>query len=174
MSALDTVQQKLIGTIALDPGLTSQGASDAVKNLCAFSATFNKSAADGMASTATSATKFITFSNPLSTPLRVSRVVINPGGSLTQDAANTANIIISTDDGVGGAAATCCTLVTTPVASGGTGTWAANTAIVATEAMFTQANRVVGAGGNLWLTISKNGTGVVVPILNITVLLEKL
>lgn len=150
-------------------------------------AMFYKPAADGAAATATAATKGngVTgidggYHNGHSFDMEVFGFIISANAGLTADAANNATINILTDDAAGGAAAAALS-VTTSIAAPGSGNWVANvhqkvtqvTAGAATKGVMTAANVRLRPGANLWLSIVKNGTGVVVPICSIAVLLRK-
>ena len=148
-------------------------------------ATFQKPAADGAAATATASTKGNgvngingSFSNPYDFDLAVVGFTISPNAALVSDAANNATINIETDDAADGAPAAALS-VTTSIALPGSGTWATdvpqivNAALGGTKGVVGAAPRL-RAGANLFVSIAKNGTGVVVPICTITVLLRRI
>ncbi len=118
----------------------------------------NKAAADGAAATATADTWF--WSNPFDfTCYLQSAIAVATTGTLTSDAANYAQILIKTNDGVGGATAIGLTANTTVV---GTGSWATNQP--KSFDTVTGAGIAIPAKGGLWFAIAKQGTGVVVPV----------
>jgi hypothetical protein len=129
---------------------------------------FVKAAADGAAATATADTLF--WTNPYDfTVYVVSAKAVMTGAALTNDAANNAAISLKTNDGAGGATAIAATLNTTVAAHGAT---LLQNQSVAFE-VITAANIAIPPGGGLWLNIAKNGTGVVVPVSNYTVRLQR-
>lgn len=120
---------------------------------------FDKTAADGMASTATADT-FI-WSNPFDFPLFVvSGTMITLGAGLTVDNTNFATVTVKTDNGAGGATATALTINTTVTELATSFTSNIRKAFTT----LTAANQAVASGANLFFNIAKTGTGVVVPI----------
>jgi hypothetical protein len=119
---------------------------------------FDKTAADGMASTTTADT-FI-WTNPYDFTLYLqSARMITLGAGLAADNTNNAVITIKTDNGAGGATAIGLTLTTSLTDSG---TFLSNQS--KTFNTVTGANIALVAGGNLWINIAKGGSGVIVPI----------
>lgn len=176
MSDLADVQAKLEGTLSLD-----EGGRKTIANLFAIVIVHRKTAADGMASTATANT--LVWTNPFTTPVRLRRLVITPGSTLTADASNFATITIKTDDAAAGTPAIALTVTTElAAAANGTGNWATSVPISrqisgddATVAVGAAAAEVdVVAGGSVWFNIAKTGTGVVVPVSDYTLVVEKL
>jgi hypothetical protein len=150
-------------------------------------AQFTKPAADGMASTTTAATKGNDvnaigggFSNIYPYDLEVVGFSITPNAALTADAANNAVISILTDDAADGAPVACFSL-TTSIAAPGSGNWATDvlqtvtkaTAVAGTKGSYTASAARLRPGANLFVSIAKNGTGVVVPISMIYVIMRK-
>lgn len=148
---------------------------------------FTKPAADGMASTTTAATKGNDvngiggcYSNCHSYDLEVYGLIIVANATLTADAANFATISVLTDDAADSAPAAALALSTT-IAAPGSGNWAVDvaqrvtsaTAAAATKGVLTPANTRLRPGANVFISIGKSGTGVVVPICQIGVLLRK-
>jgi hypothetical protein len=162
MSNLGDVQTKLVGTTAQDLG--GQATIDA---LFATEVVFDKAAADGAAGTATSNTKV--WTNPYTTPRKILRAVIQGTSGLTADNTNYATVQLLTDDGAGGAPAVAASVITQVSAQG---SWTANVSVA--FANFVAAQLAVPAGGNIWMSITKAGSGVVVPISKITIILAKL
>lgn len=130
-------------------------------------ATFQKTAADGAATTATADTLF--YSNPYDFPLYVvSGKVTATGAGITADNTNFATITIKTNDGIGGATAIALTVATTLTDSG---TFSQNQPKSFTAV--TAANIAVPPNGGLWLNIAKAASGVTVPVSFFTVRLQK-
>lgn len=152
------------------------------------SAFFFKPAADGMAGTATAATKGNGvngidggYHNGHSYDMEVFGFIISPNATLTADAANTATINILTDDAADGAPASALALRTT-IAAPGSGNWAVDvhqkvtqvtTQATVAKGTMTAANLRLRPGANLFVSITKEGTGVIVPICQIQVLLRR-
>lgn len=111
-------------------------------------AAFVKAAADGAAGTATAETAFARVSQPGN----VSNVFYVPSAALTGDPTNNATILVQKRDGIGGAPVTVATLTTTV-------SWAAFVPV----SLGTITNAALAPGNVLTLSISKGGTGVVVP-----------
>lgn len=120
-----------------------------------------KSAADAMANTATAETA--TAWRSVAYAGKVTSVIVNPTAALTGDPTNNAVITISKRDAAGANALTVATLTTTA-------SWVAGTAVAFT---LTSANVALVAGGSLTLTITKGGSGVVVPISEIIIFVER-
>lgn len=191
MSALTAWFKSLQGAFAeaypntVSTGVTSAG--ETVEGAFEEVAYFTKPAADGMAATATAATKGNDvnaigggYHNSHSFDMEVYGFTISPNAALTADAANFATISIQTDDAADGAPATALALSTT-IAAPGSGNWVNDTiqkvtqvtANGATKGVMTAANLRLRPGANLFIAISKSGTGVIVPICQIQVLLRK-
>lgn len=188
MSALTAWFKSLAGAISDSPAYqTSSSAQETVENAFEETAYFSKPAADGMASTTTAATKGNGvngidggYHNAHSFDMEVYGFTISPNATLTADATNNAVISILTDDAADGAPAAAFAL-TTAIAAPGSGNWAVDvhqkvtqaTANAATKGVMTAANLRLRPGANLFVSIAKNGTGVVVPICQIQVLLRR-
>ena len=140
-----------------------------------------------MAATATAATKGNDvngiggcYHNPHSYDMEVYGFTISPNATLTADAGNFATIQVLTDDAADAAPGVALALATT-IAAPGSGNWAVDviqkvtqvTANGATRGTLTAAGLRLRPGANLFIAITKSGTGVVVPICNIGVLLRK-
>ncbi len=187
-SALTAWFKSLAGAFADSAAYqTSSSAPETIENAFEESAFFYKPAADGMASTTTAATKGNGvngidggYHNGHSFDMEVYGFIISPNATLTADAANSATINILTDDAADGAPAAALSL-TTAIAAPGSGNWAVDvhqkvtqvTANGATKGVMTAANLRLRPGANLFVSIAKNGTGVVVPICQIAVLLRR-
>lgn len=177
MSALTNLFKSIAGAFAEQGASASQNAPDLVESAFDEIATFSK-AADGMASTTTAATRF--FMNPFAFDLEVMGFVIGPEAALVADAANTATIIIHTDDAADSAPASAIQVRTT-IAAPGSNTWATDiaqritqaTVNAGTKGTMTAANLRLRPGANLFFEITKQGTGVVVPASSYRVLLRK-
>jgi hypothetical protein len=174
------VIKKIGGELAQD-----EGGVGTANRLFDFAVSFQKPAADGAAGTATASTKGNgvngingSFSNPFDFDLAVVGFLISPNAALVADNANYATIAVETDDAADGAPAAALS-VTTQVAAPGSNTWATDVcqrvdlSTVGTKGVLGTAQRL-RPGANLFLSIAKTGTGVVVPICNITVLLRRL
>lgn len=180
MGQVNNVIKKVAGDLAAD-----EGGLATANRLFDLTAVFQKPAADGAAATATTSTKGNgvngingSFTNPYDFDLAVVGFVISPNATLTADAANFATINVETDDAADGAPAAAASLATT-IAAPGSGNWAVDVAQavregVTTKGVFTPTNQRLRAGANLFISIAKSGTGVVVPICTITVLLRRL
>jgi len=132
-----------------------------------FHERFDKLAADGAAGTATADT--LLWSNPYDFPVyMVSARLTLTGAALTADNANFATIALKSNDGVGGATATGLSITTAITDSGNI---SQNQPKAFT--LVTAAGAAVPAGGSIWLNIAKSGTGVVVPVSQISVRLRR-
>lgn len=167
-------------------GITSAG--ETVEGAFEETAYFAKPAADGMAGTATAATKGNGvngidggYTNAHSYDMEVYGFIITPNAALVADAANFATILVQTDDAADSAPATALSLATT-IAAPGSNTWATDVVQKVTQVTtnatpakgaMTAANLRLRPGANLFIAITKSGTGVVVPICGIQVLLRR-
>ena len=165
MSQLKDVQSKIAGTMGND-----LGGETITDYLFATEFTYDKTAADGTAGTATSNTKV--WCNPSTTPCKILRATLNPAGTLTASDADYATISLLTDDGAAGTPAAATTILTKTVASGGSGNWATSVSVAFGNQ--TASALVVPAGGCVWFAIAKAGSGVTVPISKVQVILAKL
>ena len=162
MSNLGDVKRSLAGTTACQ-----LGGLDTINQALDIVVVYDKTAADGMATTTTSDT--VIWTNPYDfTVYLVSGKYIGLGSGLTADPSNNATIAIKTNDGAGGSTSTALS-VTTSAADGGT--WTSNQSKSFTTT--TAANIAVPSGGCVWFNIAKGGTGVVVPISRYTLRLKK-
>lgn len=142
---------------ALSASVTQLGGKPTIDEALAFEVLFDKAAADGAAGTATTDT--LVWVNPYTVPVYLqSAYVVPTGAGLTADATNNATVTFRTRDGIGGASAAALTLVT-DVAGG---TWTQNQSKAITTQ--TMANLAVPVGGHITFSITKGGTGVVVPV----------
>jgi hypothetical protein len=142
---------------ALSASVTQLGGLATVDELGAVYVTFDKTSADGMASTTTTDT--LVWVNPFAYPVYIqSAYGVATGAGITADASNNATITFRSIDLVGGASAAALT-ITTDVAGGN---WTQNQS----KAITTQtiANLAVPVGGGITFSIAKGGTGVVVPV----------
>lgn len=114
---------------------------------------FDKQAADGAAANATAEHVIYVASGRE----QILNIKIMPDAALVADNANFATIVIKKRDGLGGAPVTVATIQTTIAA--GTGNWSAFQAIDFGVLVGGQ----LAAGSLLTVTITKSGTGVVVP-----------
>lgn len=121
-----------------------------------------KTAADGTAATATAETTGFVMTTAAAAAFAV---YFTPTATITGDVTNNATITLSARPAAGGASVPIATLTTT--AAGGP-----YTADVAKPMTLTAANVILTAFQEFTLTISKGGTGVVVPISFITILVE--
>lgn len=137
--------------------------------------TFTKAADDAMASTTTAEAGFGVL-NPLnafwfsvgatSRPMRSlgARLCKTTATGVTADAANYGTVNIFSRDTAGGTQTIACAQPTQPTANNGTGNWAAATlAAVALAAQAAATGAVMNAGGTLTWSITKTGTGVIIP-----------
>lgn len=142
---------------ALSASVTQLGGLDTIDESLAIQITFDKAAADAMASTTTTDT--LVWMNPYDYPVYLdSAYGVATGAAITADASNNATITFRTRDGVGGSSAAALTIVT-DVAGG---TWTQNQSKAITTQ--TKANLAVPVGGQITFSIAKGGTGVVVPV----------
>jgi len=118
-----------------------------------------KIAADGGAGTATAETP-IGMLGPGNVPIAIGAVSIHPQSALTADNTNFATITVAKRTG-GGAPVTIASCTTKLVGGGGTGNWTAFTPV----AMTVVANAFISPQDTITVTITKSGTGVVVPAL---------
>jgi hypothetical protein len=158
---------------ALSASLVQRGAASSiaqtaiVNQMLDVNYEYNKIAVDGAAATNTADT--LVWTNPYDFPVYVvSGKYVGVGAGLTADPTNFATIAFKTNDGAGGATATALSVATT-VADGGT--WTSNQSKSFTAV--TLANTAIPAGGGLWINITKSGTGVVVPISNYVIRMQK-
>lgn len=147
------------------------GGEATVNNLTDFFIEFAKAADDGMASTATSDTKF--WTNPYDFDVQlVSFKYSANGGGITADDTNYATIQIKSDDAANSAPAVALDMKTQLVASGGTGNIAEDVAASSTGR--TPANTTLKPGANAWFAIAKSGSGVVVRAGRVTVRVRRI
>ncbi len=113
-------------------------------------------AADAAANTNTAITKI--WSNPFDYPVKIESFELNADSAITGHASNYVDITISRDDGADTAPVTCATLTTDLDV-------AANIAAdVDRAATLTPGNCTVAAGGNIFRTYAKAGSGVQLPV----------
>lgn len=142
---------------ALSSEITQLGGLATQDDLMAIVVEYLKTAADAMASTAT--TDAMVWVNPFPYPVYLqSAIGVATGAGITADANNNATITFRTIDLAGGASAAALTIVT-DVAGGN---WTQNQAKAITTQ--TKANIAVPVGGGITFSIAKGGTGVVVPV----------
>lgn len=134
------------------------GGEATVNNLTDFFIEFAKAADDGMASTATSATKF--WVNPYDFDVQLVSFNYSPnGGGVTANDAAYATAQLLVDDAANGAPAAALEMATQTTASGGTGNISEDVAVSNTSR--TPANTTVKPGAGVWFAITKTGAGVV-------------
>lgn len=151
---------------ALSASVTQLGGVTTIDESLAVYVTFDKTAADGMASTTTTDT--LVWMNPYTVPCYIqSAVGVATGAGITADANNNATITFRTIDLAGGASAAALTIVT-DVAGGN---WTQNQAKAITTQ--TLANIAVPVSGGITFSIAKGGTGVVVPVSKFVIKLYK-
>ena len=191
MSALTNFLKSMAGAFAEGYPNTVTGsttsAQETVEGAFEEIAWFYKPAADGMATTATAATKGNGvngidggYTNPHNFDMEVYGFIISPNAALTADNTNFATIAVQTDDAADSAPATALALSTT-IAAPGSGTWAPDVAervtqvtpAAGTMGTMTAANLRLRPGANLFIAITKAAAGVVVPICSIGVILRK-
>ncbi len=162
MSNQTDVKSALAGAVATD-----RGGEATINALTDIFVTYTKGTADSMAADATAAV-LIGFTNPFDFSLQVVGAKIVSASALTAHADNYANVNILTDNGANSTPAAAAVFATSVA---GTGSWATD---VAKSAAITAANATLVAGGNLHFSITKAGSGVVVPVSYITVRLRKI
>jgi hypothetical protein len=148
---VDKAKLALAGGTLLD-----QGGEDMVNALTDFHIEYVKTAADSMATDATSATMF--WCNPYDFDVVLVSGKAVSASTLTAHDSNYATITIQVDDAANGTPAVALSWVTTTT---GTGDWAADTAEANTSR--TAANCVVAPGACVHIAIAKASSGVVVP-----------
>jgi hypothetical protein len=132
-----------------------------------FTFQYGKAAADGSAAATTADT--LIWTNPFDFNVSlVAARILGVGAGITGDAANIATITLKTDNGAGGA--TAIALTWSSLTTDG-GTLTSNQSKLFT--LLTPANQVVVPGGNVWFNIAKGGSGVVVPISNYILRIQK-
>src|SRR5262245_7753792 len=141
----------------LSASVTQFGGVPTIDEMVALEVTFDKAAADGMASTAT--TDRLVWMNPYNVPVYLqSAEAVATGAGITASDTDFATITFRTRDGVGGSSAAALTIVTNVAG----GSWTQNQR----KAITTQtiANLAVPVGGQITFSIAKTGSGVVVPV----------
>lgn len=121
-------------------------------------AVWHKDTADATAATATAEQVFFEAGDSIT----ITAVNIQPAAALTADATNNASIVVARRDANAANKVTVATLTTT---AGGTGTWVAFDDITGT----TLTNTALTDGQKLTVEITKGGTGVAVPIMDLVV-----
>jgi len=160
------VYPRLAGGICFDAAAVSE--MELAMRLLEFSLPpIVKAAADSMAADATALTKH-SWSNPFAYPVLLVGGIISPAAALTADATNNASILVKVDDAANGTPATALTWTTSLV---GTGSWVADTAEAPTA--FAAAAQIILPGACVFWEITKGGSGVVVPIMNIELVCRK-
>lgn len=147
--ALANLYNKMLGWLANDQSVPQTDVDDF---LCHAFTVF-KDAADGAAGTTST---IATFTMPFSGTLDQLR--IGALGAVTGDNTNNANILVAYNDGAGGASTTIATYTTT-VANGN---WVSAQTKNADASIGTTAR--VPKGSQVTVSITKGGTGVVIPI----------
>lgn len=138
--------------VSLIPSSTSTGAINWFE--------YDKDAADAAAGTATPRTT----AYYADTAVNLTTLRLIPDAALTSNDTNFATIIVQQISATGAVIGTVATVNTKTAASGGTGDWAQGTAItLPLAAAFTS----LPAGSSLAFSITKTGTGVVVPTLQL-------
>jgi hypothetical protein len=139
-----------------------------VNQLFDFNIPYTKAAVDGSAAATTSDT--LVWSNPFDfTVYVVSAKLTTTGAGITCDNTNFASIQWKTNDGAGGATAVALQVNTTLIDS--LANYVANQSRNFTQV--TPANTAIPPGGGLWFAITKTASGVVVPVSNFAVRLQK-
>lgn len=152
MSNLGDMLKSLCGTAAMQ-----RGGLPTIRQAFDIETSVVKAAADAMATDATADTLF--WSNPFDFPIWVtSGNFVTTAAGLTANNTNFANLLIKTNDGVGGATATALSMSTTLTDSG-----TFSTSQPKTFTLRTAANVIIPANGGLWFAITKTAGGVVVP-----------
>src|SRR6187399_1265538 len=124
-----------------------------------------KAAADGMASTATT-DQWVFTNRTGGSILLLAPSIVTLGAGLTADNTNFATVQVKRDDGIGGASVVAWS-ITTAITDSGNFTASVPKAFTLRSA--TATNVVVPANGNVFIAITKSGSGVVVPISGITI-----
>lgn len=172
MSNIGDVRKTFDGTYGLDKGAFDQ--------MTDFTVTYFKAAADAMASTTTAVQKV--WTNPYDFNCRIVRALASGDAGLTAHDTDYAQIFLQTDDGANGAPAAAAVWQTTLTTIGGivgTGTWTTDIAEAVALSLSSGSTIVVAAqtivpGANLFFSIAKQGSGVVVPISMYTVQLRRI
>jgi hypothetical protein len=168
MSNVGEVRKTFDGTYGIDKSAFDQ--------MTDFTKEFRKAAADAMAADTTAAQKI--WTNPFDFNVRIVRALASGDAGLTAHDTNYAQIILSTDDAANGAPVTAAMWQTTLTTIGGvvgTGTWTTDVAEAAelSGTGITVAAQTIVPGANLFLSIAKQGAGVVVPISSYTIQLRR-
>ncbi len=152
MTVWGDIKKALAGVQALQ-----SGGLPSIDELLAIHILYDKAAADGMASTAT--TDALVWMNPFSFPVYlVAAEAVATGAGITASDTDFATLTFRTRDGVGGASAAALTIITNLAG----GNWTQNQRKAITS--LTKANAAVPVGGQVTFSIAKTGSGVVVPV----------
>jgi len=128
-----------------------------------------KSAADGMAGTATT-DQWVFTNRTGGSIMLLTPTIVTLGAGLTADNTNFATIQVKRDDAIGGASVVAWSITTAITDSGNL---TASVPKLFTLRSATATNVVVPANGNVFIAITKSGAGVVVPISGITIPFRK-
>lgn len=126
---------------------------------------FFKATADAMAADAT-ADQWVFTNRTGGSILLLTPSVVTLGAGLTANNSNFATIQVKRDDAIGGASVVAWSITTAITDSGN---FTASIPKLMTLRSATATNVVVPANGNVFIAITKGGTGVVVPISGITI-----
>lgn len=148
--------------------LFTHGGESIAQQLTDLHCEFVKAADDGMASTATSNTKF--WSNPYPFPVELVDFKYSADGTITASDTDYATIQVKFDDGAAGTPAVGLDMKTQTTAAGGTGNVAAQ---IQKSSTGIGTSKICPVGGNLWYAITKTGTGVIVRAGRVTVRLRR-
>lgn len=152
----------IIGAVTAAVTASMAGAQDVANSLFETEVYWNRTADD--ANAAATQAEFILQRCPRRAMLVDAYYTPATATGVTAVAANYAQIIFQSRDGLGGSALSLGTTNTTPTANGGTGNWAGqwkNQALTVTA--FDATNAVIPAGGVLTVSIAKQGAGVTLP-----------
>lgn len=163
---IEILKMQVAGALNASP---ATAAVEAVRQAYSRSYTFDKAAADAMASTATAETftgRYVKHKSKLR------GVVASPvSGGLTADNTNFATITVTMRDSAGANPVNVATLTTTITSSGNLTQGAGKALLGPAAAAFAEV--VIPAGSTFTYTITKAGTGVVVPAMGFDLDLER-
>jgi hypothetical protein len=142
------------------------GGLDTVHQFSDFIFTYSKATADSMATDVTAAV-LTPFVNPFDFPVKVVSGRLVSAAALTAHDTNNAVISFRTDDGADSVPAIAISWTTSTT---GTGNWVAD---IPESGTVTAANVVLAAGACLHFGITKGGSGVIVPVTQFTLRLQR-
>lgn len=168
MSDLQTANLGLVGAVFEATTSSQAAAADVANMVFEYDVPWQKTSDDAAANTNTA--EFVLVARfPRRAKVVDAYYVSNDATGLTAVAANYAQLILQSRNGVGGNALSLGTTNTTPTANGGTGNWSQWNTVALTVASFDPNNAVIPQGGMLTMSILKQGAGVIVPSGTLTV-----